>query len=96
MQAGSLVVVSTDGRPTGIVSEAAVESTPEERRPWMTAGDLARRIEDGLMLPADLAGEDLLRAMNRTPASEYVLVEPSGAIYGVLVTKDVDHAFRTA
>ena len=32
--------------------------------------------------------------MNRTPASEYVLVEPDGSIYGVLVSKDVDAAFH--
>jgi CBS domain-containing protein len=92
--AGSVVVVSSDGRPSGIVNESAVVSTPDDRRPWMPVGDLARRVEDGLMLPADLGGEPLLRAMSRTPATEYVLLEPDGAVYGVLVTKDVDNAFR--
>jgi CBS domain-containing protein len=92
--AGSLVIVSSLGRPEGIVNEAAVASTPMERRPWMPAGDLARRLESGLMISADLSGEDLLRAMHTTPATEYVLVEPSGSVYGVLVTKDVDDAFR--
>ena len=48
------------------------------------------------MLPADLSGEPLLRAMNRTPASEYVLVEPDGSVYGVLVSRDVDAAFQAA
>lgn len=94
--AGSVVVVSSDGRPAGIVNEAAVVSTPDDRRPWLPVGDLARRLEDGLMLPADLVGEPLLRAMNRTPASEYVLVEADGSVYGVLVTKDVDSAFRVS
>ena len=28
--------------------------------------------------------------MNRTPACEYVLIEPDGSVYGVLATKDVD------
>ena len=37
------------------------------------------------MLSADLPGEDLLRAMQTTPATEYVLVEPAGSVYGVLV-----------
>lgn len=92
--AGSLVIVSSLGQPEGIVNEAAVASTPMERRPWMPAGDLARRLETGLMISADLEGEDLLRAMNTTPASEYVLLEPSGSVFGVLVTKDVDSAFR--
>jgi Zn-dependent protease/CBS domain-containing protein len=94
--AGSVVVVSSDGRPSGIVNESAVVSTPDDRRPWLPVGDLARRVEDGLMLPADLVGEPLLRAMNRTPATEYVLLEPDGSVYGVLVTKDVDNAFRVA
>ncbi len=91
--AGSLLVVSSGGQPEGVVNEAAVASTPLERRPWMATGDLARRLESGLMLSADLAGEDLLRAMQTTPATEYVLVEPSGSVFGVLVTKDVDNAF---
>jgi Zn-dependent protease/CBS domain-containing protein len=94
--AGSVVIVSHDGRASGIVNEAAVISTPPERRPWLPVGDLARRLEDGLSLSADLSGEPLLRAMNRTPASEYVLIESDGSIYGVLVAKDVDAAFRVA
>lgn len=95
-KAGSLVVVTPDGRPTGIVNEAAVLSTPRERQPWLPVGDLARRLEDGLLLSANLTGEALLRAMNKTPATEYVLVEDDGSIFGVLVTKDVDAAFRLA
>lgn len=95
-QAGSLVIVSGDGRPAGIVNEAAVVSTPDHRRPWLPAGDLARRLDDSLMLSADLVGEPLLNAMNRNPATEYVLVEPDGSVYGVLVTKDVDDAFKKA
>jgi hypothetical protein len=61
----------------------------------MDAGALARTIEPGLLLPADLSGEALVRAMQRTPASEYVLVEPDGSVFGVLVTSDVDKAFAT-
>ncbi|MEJ7705884.1 MAG: M50 family metallopeptidase [Nocardioidaceae bacterium] len=94
--AGSIVVISSDGRPVGIVNEAAVLSTPEERRPWVSVGELARRVEEGLLLPADLTGEALLRAMSATPASEYVLVEPDGATFGVLSASDVDAAYRAA
>ena len=46
------------------------------------------------MLPADIVGEDLVRAMSRNPAEEYVLVEEDGSIYGVLTTADVDRAFE--
>lgn len=92
--AGGIVLLSSDGRLVGIVSEAALLATPEERRPWLPASAVARSVSDGLVLPADIAGEDLVRAMARTPASEYVLVEPDGAVYGLLSTSDVDSAFE--
>lgn len=95
-QAGGIVVLGRAGRPRGIVNEQAVRATPEDRRPWMSAGSVARRLEPGLTLSADLAGEDLVRAMHATPASEYVLLDGDGALFGVLVTKDVDHAFTQA
>ena len=92
-QAAGLVVLASDGRPTGIVDERAVQATPSERRPWMDSGSLARTLEPGLLLSADLVGEALVRAMQRTPANEYVLVEPDGSVFGVLVSSDVDRAF---
>ena len=55
---------------------------------------VARSMEEGLSLPADVAGEDLILAISRRPAEEYLLVEPDGRIYGVLSTADVDRAFR--
>ena len=55
-----------------------------------------RTLQPGLRLPADLSGEALIRAMQRTPASEYLLVEPDGSTFGVLVTEDVDRAFAAA
>jgi Zn-dependent protease len=93
-QAGSIVTVTGAGVPVGIVSEAALEATPVDRRPWVATATVARTIEDGLRLPADLSGEDLVMAISRTPAGEYLLVEPDGTVFGVLMTADVDRAFR--
>lgn len=93
-QAGGLVVVTTDGRPVGVVNEQAVLATPADRRPWVPTGTLARTVEPGLLLAADLEGEALFRAMKQTPASEYVLVEPDGSVHGLLVTNDVAEAFN--
>ncbi len=95
-QAGAMVVVTTDGRPSAVVNEAAVNATPEDRRPWVTCAAVARELQPGLTLDADLEGERLLRAMQTTPASEYLVVEPSGDVYGVLATADVDAAFTRA
>jgi Zn-dependent protease len=92
-QARALVVVDHDANPIAIVNEGAVMATPEQRRPWIDVGTLARTIAPGMVLPADLSGMDLITAVRRTPASEYLLVEPSGQIYGVLAAADLDHAF---
>ncbi|QXJ26275.1 site-2 protease family protein [Actinomadura graeca] len=90
---GALVIVDHDGMPRGLVSEKAVTATPPHRRPWVTAGDLSRGIEDALTLPADITGDDLVTALRHAPASEYLLVEPDGRVYGVLAVADVDRAF---
>lgn len=93
-QAGSIVTVGPDGTPLGIVSEAAVTAMPADRRPWVPVSTVARAMEDGLTLPATIEGEDLVLAISRRPAEEYLLVEEDGRIYGVLATADVDRAFR--
>ena len=94
MDAGSIVTVTSSGRPTGIVSEAAVLATPLERQPWVATSTVARTLEEGLTLPATIAGEELILAISRRPADEYLLVEEDGSIMGVLSTADVDRAFR--
>ena len=94
VEAGSIVTVDPTGRPVGLVNETAVAATPQERRPWVTVGAVSRTLEPGLTLPVDAAGEDLVRAMQRVPSSEYLLLEPDGSVYGVLVTQDVDAAFN--
>jgi Zn-dependent protease len=92
-QARALVVVDHDAKPIAIVNEGAVIATPEQRRPWIDAGSLARTLDPGMILSADLSGMDLIEAVRKVPASEYLLVEPSGQVYGVLVTSDLDLAF---
>jgi Zn-dependent protease/CBS domain-containing protein len=94
--AGAIVVLDAHGRPHGIVNEAALLATPQDRRPWLPAETVARTLEPGLVLAADLAGEALVRSMQRTPASEYLLVEEDGAVFGVLVSDDVDRAFTAS
>jgi Zn-dependent protease/CBS domain-containing protein len=92
-QAGSIVVLDAAGRPSGIVNEAAVLATPEDRKPWLPVSAVARSIEPGLTFPASLSGEPLIMAMQKVPATEYLLLDDDGGIFGVLVTQDVDRAF---
>jgi Zn-dependent protease len=95
-QARALVVVDHDWNPVALVDESAVMSTPAQRRPWIEVGSLARTLSPGMVLSADLVGQELLEAVQRSPASEYLLIEPSGQVYGVLATSDLDHAFARA
>lgn len=94
--ARAMVVVSAGGDPLGLVVEAAVRAVPAERRPWVPVGDLSRRLEPGHQVAADLAGEDLVAVMTQQPASEYLVVESNGDIYGVLATADVEQALTRA
>ena len=95
-QARALVVVDHDSNPIALVNEDAVIATPEQRRPWIEIGSMARAIGPGMVLPADLSGAELIQAVQRAPATEYLLVEPSGQIYGVLAARDLDRAFAGA
>ena len=92
-EARAVVVVDHEDKPIAILNETAVMATPDQRRPWIEAGSLARTLEPNMVLPADLSGMALLDALRRAPASEYLLVEPSGQVYGVLAARDVDQAF---
>lgn len=94
--AGSIVTIEADGRPSGIVNEAALLATPQDRRPWLPVSAVSRTVEPGLMFPADISGEPMIRAMQKTPASEYLLLEKDGSLYGVLTTADVDKAFAAS
>jgi Zn-dependent protease/CBS domain-containing protein len=90
--ASGLVIVDGAGAPVGLVSEHAVRSVPVARRPWVSVGDLSRRLEPDLTLLADLTGEQLVDAMTARPAGEYLVLEGNGDVYGMLATADVERA----
>jgi len=91
--ARAIVVVDHDSKPIAIVNEAAVTATPPQRRPWIDTGSMARSVDPGLVLNADLQGMALLDAIRRSPASEYLLVDSSGEVVGVLAARDLDQVF---
>jgi Zn-dependent protease len=90
--AQGIVIVDDDGRPTGVVKEAAVTAMPAPRRPWVSAGSVARHISVGELIDASWSGEELLAKLQLAAASEYVVVDPAGGIYGVLAAADVARA----
>ena len=91
--ARAIVVVDHDSKPIAIVNEAAVTATPPQRRPWVETGSMARSIDPSLVLNADLQGMALLDAIRRAPATEYLLVDSTGQVFGVLATRDLDQVF---
>ncbi|WP_258382892.1 site-2 protease family protein, partial [Streptomyces sp. NTH33] len=94
--ARALVVVDGHGEPLSLVRESAIAGVPEHRRPWVNASELAQELTDGMRVSAELAGEDLLDVLRATPATEYLVVEETGEIYGVLSASDVERAFVKA
>jgi Zn-dependent protease len=94
--ARALVVVDGHGDPTGIVRETSVVGVPQHRRPWVAVSTLTQDLTDDMTVPAELAGETLLDRLRANPATEYLVVEDTGAIYGVLSTADVERAFVAA
>lgn len=95
-RAGGIVVVDSTGRPHSIVVEQAVSGTPLQRRPWVSVSSVARTLDDGLTLPAELAGGEIVEAIQRHPATEYVVVDSLGALVGVLSAADVAGALNAA
>ncbi|GAP49482.1 site-2 protease family protein [Streptomyces azureus] len=94
--ARALVVVDAHGNPVSLVREAAIAGVPEHRRPWVAVSGLAQDLTDGMRVSAELSGEELLDALRATPATEYLVVEETGEIYGVLSAADVERAFVKA
>jgi Zn-dependent protease len=94
--AGALVVIGKDGIPQALVSEATVAATPEHRRPWTLVGDVARSLQPGMRVGANLDGERMVHAMHAHPATEYLVVEDSGEVFGVLASSDVERALAKA
>jgi Zn-dependent protease len=91
-QAGALITIDRDGRPVGLVHEGAVAAIPDNRRPWVTMSTVARTLAGSPRISADLDGESLIDAITAEPATEYLVVEPNGSVYGVLARADVETA----
>jgi Zn-dependent protease/CBS domain-containing protein len=95
-RAGAVVVIDGDGKPHALVSEHAVNAVAPNQRPWTTVGEVATRITAGHILGVNDTGEEILDSLRRSPATEYLVLDADGQVYGVLATADVERAFRSA
>jgi Zn-dependent protease len=92
--AAAFVVVDPTGMPLALGQSAAIAAVPEQRRPWVSAAAVSRSIDSDSALPMDLAGPGLVATVAGRGLSEYLVVDPGGLIYGVLVAADVELALR--
>ena len=90
-QARGLVLLDRAEQPVAIVDEARIGAVPPQQRPWTPVSSVARRLEPGLMVPADIDAEELLRRMQETPAHEYLVVRPDGSAAGIIASRDFVH-----
>lgn len=88
-QAGAaLAVADASGRVVALVHDQAAAAVPTERRPWVPVESVARAVEPGRTLGADMAGEDVIRAVQANPAQTYLVVSGNDVV-GVLRTDDL-------
>jgi Zn-dependent protease/CBS domain-containing protein len=92
--AGAVVVIDGEGKPHALVSESAVAAVAPNQRPWTTVSEVATRIGAGHIIGVNDTGEEILSTLREHPASEYLVLDAAGAVYGVLATADIERAFR--
>ena len=94
-EAGSIVTVDVVGR-----ARSASSTRPPCSPPRRSAGRGSRSrrgphaSRTGLTLPADIAGEELIRRSAGARRRSTSWSRTDGSVYGVLATADVDRAFR--
>jgi Zn-dependent protease len=86
--AATLAVADTSGRVVALVHDQAAAAVPVERRPWIPVDSVARTLDPGRTLTADMAGEDVIRAVQANPAPTYLVVSGDDVV-GVLRTADL-------
>jgi CBS domain-containing protein len=84
-----LVVVDSTDRPQAIVDEARIGAVPDERRAWTPVSTVARTLEPGMVLSRGLDGQQLVEAVRKTPAAEYLVVNDDGSPAGILSAADL-------
>ena len=85
-----VVVLDGYGRPAGVVDEAALAAVPPERSGLVAVGSVARALPT-VTLPAALGGEELVGALQSSPAAQHAVVD-ADRVVGVLDTGTVAEA----
>jgi Zn-dependent protease len=84
----ALAVADSSGRLVALVQPAAADAVPVERRPWVAVDTVSRGLEGIRAIPSGLRGEEVIRAVQADPGSEY-LVTTGQDVVGVLHIADL-------
>lgn len=93
--AGGVALVDSRDRVVALVDETAVLELPDSRRAWVTADEVAQRLERWHVIDISLSGEALLEHLRATGAPLY-LVMVGERPYGMLAAADVVAAVERA
>jgi Zn-dependent protease len=86
---GDVVLLDVYGRPAGVLDAAATASVPAARAASVPASAVARTLAPTATVPVGLAGEALVGHLEAAPHAEYVVVDDTGRVVGVLAWQDV-------
>jgi Zn-dependent protease len=86
--AAALGVADGAGNLVALVKRDAAAAVPEQRRPWISVETLARDIHSVGIIPANLRGEEVIKAVQQHPADEF-LVTTGEDVVGVLHLADL-------
>jgi len=89
--AGALVIMR-DGKPVGIVSDAALASVPESERPRVSIASVSRRITESDFLDSQRTLAQVAEILNQPFASEWLVMDADRRIVGVLQRADLQKA----
>ena len=84
-----LVVLGHDGRPAAVLDRPALFGVPQDRVGDLTVLEVARPLPPGTVLGEELTGEPLVERMQQAPHPQYVAVDATGAVLGIVHWRDV-------
>jgi uncharacterized protein YqfA (UPF0365 family) len=84
----AIAIADGSGRLTALVHERSAGNVPLEQRPWVAVDSVARTLDSSRTLAVNLAGEDVVAAVQAHPAPDYLVVS-GDAVVGVLRTADL-------
>jgi Zn-dependent protease len=84
----AIAIADGSGRLTALVHERSAANVPLEQRPWVAVDTVARTLDSSRTLAVNLAGEDVVAAVQAHPAPDYLVVS-GDAVVGVLRTADL-------